>query len=287
MAEGHDLDGFRAGGPFRLVRRASGEPPQQVVDVFVELLHLIGREIGRVVDRKGGLAPFQRVRATLRPPRPQALVDALMERRLQRVLGGRIFRVGFGRFEVNGDVHDAPWTAPAPSTPGLLDKAVLRQGLQVPGHVARAVVEQLGRSSGRQRPFAHYGLEQGNTHGVGQRSHGTRIRDIPPTTRGTGDRLVRRLLCRHLVTGSPDRPGTTVRRGTARRRPISTKAQPAAFLNEGRPPGTGRACRRCAVWRWISTRRSVVNISVTAGLREYTVAPPPHLTRSLVTRLHV
>jgi hypothetical protein len=53
---------------------------------------------------------------------------------------------------------------------------LLGQGLQMPRHVAGAVIEQLGSPAGGQRPLPQQGLEQGDTHGVGDGPHGPRGR---------------------------------------------------------------------------------------------------------------
>ena len=158
------------------------------LDLSEYLCHLGGREISDRVGHERGTPPLHRVGQTARPPLAELACAAFQESALQRFTGGGRLGIGHACLERLRPAREAPRTAATAALAGLLDEAILRQGLEMPRHIARALAEQLRRTTGGDLSIASHRLEEGDAQRVRKRAHGACVGDDsppgPPIPRG-------------------------------------------------------------------------------------------------------
>ena len=282
MAVENQVDRLHSGRPLRSIPGAIPIRLPHRPDVLAKTLQLL---CGEVDDRIGGgcrLAPLGRVTSAPSPPLTELRVVAVYVHGFEGVASRGLLCIAGAGGEIEGLRDPPPRAAPAPPATSLLYEPVLRQGLEMPRHVAGAVVQQFSCPGGREGTFRDAGLREGRCAWDGQR-HACGGRRPPCRASGTGRWRAR------------------VRSSNAAQRRVGS-CQPEAQLDQEPTRGLSHRAlaprppvRRSEPRRWVLAALRVRPAGLPEARRQAVTATDardtpflrPLITRSLVTRVLV
>src|SRR5262245_14932519 len=167
-----------AGGPELGIPRPREEALSERNQVTRQLRQLLGRQVQALVTERGRFLPLGLLAAPALEPVHEPLEIALGNDSLEEMRGRSEVRVVGDRRPV-GDLRSRLPGALAPaSAAGLLDEPVLGELAKVERAAGRALIDELGRLGCRERAAAAELTDQGETHGVGDRTQRARIGEV-------------------------------------------------------------------------------------------------------------